>query len=120
MIGYEPRLQRTKKNALKKLTSLSTMTSRCSVLKQAKAKIISFGKPEGPKTSKKDKKESLPGLVEKGKAKQEGETSEPLLAVKSEEEGDLTKDLLKKEDILEDLLEAEEEEEDDEEGLADY
>src|SRR5271169_2703744 len=69
--------------------------------------------------SKMDKKESLPGLVEKRKVKQEGETSEPLLVVKSEEEGDLTKDLLKQEDILKDLLEAEEEE-DDEEGLADY
>src|SRR5271169_3179443 len=101
-----------------KLTSLSTMTSQRSLLKQAEGKMISFGKPEGLKMSKKDKKESLLGLVEKGKAKQEGETSEPLLTVKSEEEGDLTKDLLKQEDILKDLLEAEEE--DDEEGLADY
>src|SRR5271169_4412836 len=89
MIGYEPWLQRTKKNILKKLKSLSTMTSRPSLLKQAEAKTISFGKPEGPKMSKKEKKESLPGLVEKGKAKQEGETSEPLLAVKLEEKGDL-------------------------------
>src|SRR5271169_1422040 len=119
MIGYEPWLQWTKKNALKKLTSLSTMTSQRSLLKQAEAKMISFGKPEGPKTSKKDKKESLLGLVEKGKAKKEGETSEPLLVVKLEGEGDLTKDLLKQEDILKDLLEAEEEE-DDEEGLAGY
>jgi len=84
------------------------MSSRCSHLKQAETKIISFSEPEGPKTIK--KKELLWGL--EGKVKVEEEAPKALL---TEEEGGLSEDLLKEEDPLENLFE----EEDNEEGLTD-
>ena len=68
-------------------THIPSMSSRCSHLKQAKTKV-SFGEPEGSKTSKK-KKEPLHGL--EGKVKVEEEAPEALLT----EEGGLTEDLLK-------------------------
>src|SRR5271169_3773527 len=84
------------------------MSSRCSHLKQAETKIVSFGEPEGPKMIK--KKEPLRGL--EGKVKVEEEAPEALLI---EEEGGLSEDLLKEENPLENLFE----EENNEEGLTD-
>src|SRR5271169_1112902 len=82
------------------------MSSRCSYLKQAEMKIVSFGEPEGPKMIK--KKEPLWGL--EGKVKVEEEAPE---ALPTEEEGGLSEDLLKEEDPLENFFN----EEDNEEGL---
>ncbi len=82
-----------------KMKHIPSMSSRCSHLKQAEMKTVSFSKPEGLKMIK--KKEPLWGLEGKVKVEEAHEEALP-----TEEEGGLTEDLLKEEEggLMEVLL----------------